>query len=316
MKNILVTGGAGFIGSHIVPCLLQHGYTQVTVLDNLSTGSRQHVPAGVELVPMDMCSPELFSFMESRHFTDVIHLAAQTLVPYSMSHPEQDSSENVAGLVHVLEGCRRSGVSRILFSSSAAVYGDNQKLPLLETERPQPTSFYGLTKAIGEAYIRMYCKVFGFSGVIFRFANVYGPRQGESGEGGVISIFAKKLAKGQPVTVFGDGNQTRDFVYVGDIAEAMCHGLEYSGVGTFNVSTNQEVSLNELIRTLEQVSGRKLQVQYGPKRVGDIYASVLSHKAICEELGMTQFTNLETGLSKTMDYFQRAYGEAETGGRP
>ncbi len=316
MKNILVTGGAGFIGSHIVPCLLQHGYTQVTVLDNLSTGLRQHVPDGVELIQMDMRSPELFPFMEERHFTDVIHLAAQTMVPFSMVHPEQDCSQNVAGLVHVLEGCRLSGVSRILFSSSAAIYGDNQNLPLKETEQPAPTSFYGLTKTIGEAYIHMYCQSYGFSGVIFRFANVYGPRQGESGEGGVISIFAKKLAKGLPVTIFGDGSQTRDFVYVGDIAEAMCHGLEFTGIGTFNVSTNQEVSLNQLVRSLEKVSGTKMQVQYGPKRAGDIYASVLSHQAICQQLGMTEFTDLDTGLAKTLAYFRQVYGAEGTGGQP
>lgn len=313
MKNILVTGGAGFIGSHIVPCLLEHGYNRITVLDDLSTGLRKHVPEVVQFVQMDIRSSELLPFMEKHRFTDVIHLAAQTLVPYSMEHPEQDCNQNVGGLVHVLEGCRRTGVSRILFSSSAAVYGDNQNLPLRETDQPQPTSFYGLTKAIGEAYIRMYCQAYGLSGVIFRFANVYGPRQGESGEGGVISIFAKKLAEGQPVTIFGDGNQTRDFVYVGDIAEAMCHGLGFSGIGTFNVSTNEEISLNQLLRSLEKVSGRKLQAQYGPKRAGDIYASVLSHKAICEQLGMTKFTDLETGLRKTMSYFQEVYGAKGTG---
>lgn len=308
MKKILVTGGAGFIGSHIVPCLLAHGYEHVTVLDNLSTGRISHVPTGIELVRMDIRSKELFPFMAEQQFTDVIHLAAQTMVPYSMEHPEEDGSLNVGGLLHVLEGCRRSGVSRILFSSSAAIYGDNENLPLKETEQPAPTSFYGLTKTIGEAYIRMYCRTYGMHGVIFRFANVYGPRQGESGEGGVISIFAKKLAQGQPVTIFGDGRQTRDFVYAGDIAEAMVHGLQYTGVETFNVSTNQEVSLNELVAALEKVYGQKLQVNYGPTRPGDIYASVLSHDAIRAQLGMTRFTDLVSGLQKTLPYFLEKYG--------
>lgn len=310
MKNILVTGGAGFIGSHLVPALLDHGYTAVTVLDNLSSGSAAHVPEGVELVRMDVRSKDLFSFMEGHHFTDVIHLAAQTMVPYSMAHPEEDGSRNVGGLLHVLEGCRLTGVSRILFSSSAAIYGDNTNLPLKESELPRPSSFYGLTKAMGEAYIRMYCRVYGMNGVIFRFANVYGPRQGESGEGGVISIFAKKMAQGEPVTVFGDGNQTRDFVYVGDIAEAMCYGLSYSGCGTFNVSTNQEVSLNGLIACMEQVFGQKLQVKHGPCRPGDIYASVLSHEALKSQLGMTRFTDLYSGLRKTLPYFLEKYGKA------
>lgn len=309
MTNILVTGGAGFIGSHVVALLLKQGYEKVCVLDNLSTGKKENVPAAVPLEVLDIRSPELEAFLQKQQFDVVIHLAAQTMVPFSMAHPDLDEAINISGMVHLLEGCRKSGVKKIIFSSSAAIYGDNQNLPLKETEAPAPTSFYGLTKAAGEQYIRLYEKAFGLKGIIFRFANVYGERQGETGEGGVISIFAQKIAKQEAVSIFGDGNQTRDFVYAGDIARAIVLGVGYEGSSTFNVSTNQEVSLNQLIAALEKVTGKKLQVNYGPVRPGDIYASVLSHQAIVEKLNMTEFTPLEQGLAKTMAYFQRQYGK-------
>lgn len=305
MRKILVTGGAGFIGSHVVPALLAKGDCEVVVLDNLSTGRRNHVPEGARFQLMDMRSRELWDFMAREKFQTVVHLAAQTLVPYSMEHPEADEDLNVTGIVHVLEGCRKTGVEQFIFSSSAAIYGDNQNLPLKETEVPAPTSFYGLSKVVGENYIRMYSRCFGLKHIIFRFANVYGERQGETGEGGVISVFARKIAKGEPVTIFGDGNQTRDFVYAGDLARAIVTGIGYDGCTTLNVSTNKEVSLNQLIAILEKILGRSMDVQHGPVRPGDIYASVLSHKALVETLGMKEYTDLEAGLRRTLAYFQK-----------
>lgn len=305
MRKILVTGGAGFIGSHVVPALLAKGDCEVVVLDNLSTGRRNHVPEGARFQLMDMRSRELWDFLAREKFQTVVHLAAQTLVPYSMEHPEADEDLNVTGIVHVLEGCRKTGVEQFIFSSSAAIYGDNQNLPLKETEVPAPTSFYGLSKVVGENYIRMYSRCFGLKHIIFRFANVYGERQGETGEGGVISVFARKIAKGEPVTIFGDGNQTRDFVYAGDLARAIVTGIGYDGCTTLNVSTNKEVSLNQLIAILEKILGRSMDVQHGPVRPGDIYASVLSHKALVETLGMKEYTDLETGLRRTLAYFQK-----------
>lgn len=305
MRKILVTGGAGFIGSHVVPALLARGDCEVVVLDNLSTGRRSHVPEGARFQLLDIRSRELWDFMAREKFQTVVHLAAQTLVPYSMEYPEADEDLNVTGIVHVLEGCRKSGVEQFIFSSSAAIYGDNQNLPLKETETPAPTSFYGLSKVVGEDYIRMYSRCFGLKHIIFRFANVYGERQGETGEGGVISVFARKIAQGKPVTIFGDGNQTRDFIYAGDLARAISAGIGYNGCATLNVSTNKEVSLNQLIAILEKILGRSMDVQHGPVRPGDIYASVLSHKALVETLGMREYTDLEAGLRKTLAYFQK-----------
>lgn len=305
MRKILVTGGAGFIGSHVVPALLAKGDCEVVVLDNLSTGRRSHVPEGARFQLLDIRSRDLWDFMAREKFQTVVHLAAQTLVPYSMEYPEADEDLNVTGIVHVLEGCRKSGVEQFIFSSSAAIYGDNQNLPLKETEISAPTSFYGLSKVVGEDYIRMYSRCFGLKHIIFRFANVYGERQGETGEGGVISIFARKIAQGKPVTIFGDGNQTRDFIYAGDLARAISAGIGYNGCATLNVSTNKEVSLNQLIAILEKILGRSMDVQHGPVRPGDIYASVLSHKALVEILGMREYTDLEAGLRKTLAYFQK-----------
>jgi len=303
--KILVTGGAGFIGSHVCE-ELQKNYAEaeVTVLDNLSTGSKENVPPSFKLVQMDMRSPELLAFFAANKFTKVIHLAAQTLVPTSLKDPALDADLNVMGLINVLEAARRTGVSSVIFSSSAAVYGDNAHLPLRETERLLPTSFYGLTKAVAEEYLRLYHDLYGLNTTVLRFANVYGERQGMSGEGGVISIFAKKLAQGEKIEVFGDGNQTRDFVYVKDIAKALCLGLSHEGYGIFNVSTGQEVSLNKLIEVFEKVMKKKPHVEYLKVRPGDIYRSVLSNVAIGKALGFTQFTPLEVGLKATCGFFE------------
>ncbi|MCH3951079.1 MAG: NAD-dependent epimerase/dehydratase family protein [Acidaminococcus sp.] len=301
MRKILVTGGAGFIGSHVLEKLRLHGFTDVTVLDSFVSGCRAHIPDGMRVVEMDVRDPQLSSFLAREHFKCVIHLAAQTQVPYSMEHPEEDADINIMGLLNLLEGCRKSGVSQIIFSSSAAVYGDNPHLPLKEEETVRPLSFYGLSKAVSESYIRLYCHEYSMDGMILRFANVYGERQGESGEGGVISIFAKKIARGEDLTVFGDGSQTRDFVYAGDIAEVIVRAIGEPGVHVLNVATNTRVSLNELIELFRKLTDHPFAVHYGPVRDGDICDSVLSNEALNKTLGFRQFTNLSEGLKKTLE---------------
>jgi UDP-glucose 4-epimerase len=301
MRKILVTGGAGFIGSHVLEKLRLHGFTDVTVLDSFVSGCRSHIPDGMQVVEMDVRDPQLAAFLAKEHFNCVIHLAAQTQVPYSMQHPEEDADINIMGLLNLLEGCRKSGVSQIIFSSSAAVYGDNPNLPLKEEEPVRPLSFYGLSKAASESYIRLYCHEYSMDGMILRFANVYGERQGESGEGGVISIFTKKIAKGEDLTVFGDGTQTRDFVYAGDIAEVIVKAIGQPGVHVLNVATNTRVSLNELIDLFRKLTNRPLTVHYGPARSGDIFDSELSNEALNKTLGFSHFTELSAGLKKTLE---------------
>lgn len=303
--EILITGGAGFIGSHILAQLQGRRDMDVVVFDNLSSGSKEHVPAGMELVEGDVCDEAAVdALFADHHFDAVIHLAAQTMVPTSVEQPVLDCQINLEGVLHVLEACRIHGTGHILFSSSAAVYGDNLHIPLKETERLVPTSPYGITKMTTEHYLRVYHELYGMDATVFRFANVYGERQGEKGEGGVVSIFCKLLSQRQGITVFGDGNQTRDFVYAGDIAQAIIRALPLKGYHTMNVSTGQETSINDLIRSFEKAVGYTVPVQYTAPRTGDILRSVLSNEALKRDLGFVPAMDLEEGIRRTYDWYR------------
>lgn len=303
--EILITGGAGFIGSHILAQLQGRRDMDVVVFDNLSSGSKEHVPARMELVEGDVCDEAAVdALFADHHFDAVIHLAAQTMVPTSVEQPVLDCQINLEGVLHVLEACRIHGTGHILFSSSAAVYGDNLHIPLKETERLVPTSPYGITKMTTEHYLRVYHELYGMDATVFRFANVYGERQGEKGEGGVVSIFCKLLSQRQGITVFGDGNQTRDFVYAGDIAQAIIRALPLKGYHTMNVSTGQETSINDLIRSFEKAVGYTVPVQYTAPRTGDILRSVLSNEALKRDLGFVPEMDLEEGIRRTYDWYR------------
>ena len=246
--KILVTGGAGFIGSHLVRQLMEAG-DEVISLDNLSTGLRENLPENARLEVMDTHDDKVEDLFREEHFDAVVHLAAQTLVSDSMVDPENDMYQNIAGTVHILECCRKYSVKRVIFSSSAATYGDvdEKALPLPETLPQEPLSFYGLTKMTVEKYLALYHLAYDLHYVVLRFANVYGERQGDGGEGGVISIFAKRLAKGEGITIFGNGKQTRDFVYAGDIAKGIRLALTTENADTcYNLSTQTETSLMSL----------------------------------------------------------------------
>lgn len=303
--EILITGGAGFIGSHILAQLQGRHDIDVVVFDNLSSGSKEHVPAGMELVEGDIRDEAAVdALFADHHFDAVIHLAAQTMVPFSVDHPAEDCQVNLEGVLHVLEACRNHGTGHILFSSSAAVYGDNLNIPLKETERLVPTSPYGITKMTTEHYLRVYHELYGMDATVFRFANVYGERQGEKGEGGVVSIFCKLLFQHQGITVFGDGHQTRDFVYAGDIAQAIIRALPLKGYHTMNVSTGQETSINDLIHSFEKAVGYTVPVQYTAPRTGDILRSVLSNEALKANLDFVPEMDLEEGIRRTYDWYR------------
>ena len=305
--KILVTGGAGFIGSHLLQLLQGQQDVEVLVYDNLSSGRREHVPKGIRLVEGDVRDAEgLARLFASEGFDSVVHLAAQTMVPYSLSHPEEDCQINLLGLINILECCRKYAVKHIVFSSSAAVYGDNLNIPLHEEEKPMPTSAYGITKMASEHYLRMYHDLYGLNTTVLRFANVYGERQGAGGEGGVVSIFCKLLAAGQGVTVFGNGEQTRDFVYADDIAEALWRGSQLEGHHVINISTQKETSVNQLLAAFKQAVGREFPVQYAPIREGDIFRSVLANGRCVELLGFCPAMNLQEGVARTYaDYLQK-----------
>lgn len=297
--KILVTGGAGFIGSHVIEKLIKEN-CQVVVIDNLSTGLRENVFVNVKFIEMDICSADLLSVFENEHFDAVIHLAAQTMVPVSLERPDYDSQINIIGTLNVLEACRKTGVKRVVFASTAATYGNVNCLPVVESANTRPTSFYGLSKLTVEKYLELYQQVYGLEYVILRYANVYGERQGDGGEGGVVSIFTRLIFQGNSLTIFGDGSQTRDFVYVGDVANANYQALFMRHINdVYNVSTQTEISVNELVDILEKVSGQLVEKIYVPMREGDIYRSMLSNDKAVKKMDWKPRMSLAEGLTRT-----------------
>lgn len=301
--KILVTGGAGFIGSHLVEKLKKEN-CQVIVLDNLHSGLKENLPDDIPFVEMDVRDEKLFDFFAKEKFDAVVHLAAQTMVNVSLEDPKNDADINIMGGVNVLEACRKTGVKRVIFSSSAAVYGDIEKLPIEEKFATIPTSFYGLSKLTYEKYLELYQKNYGLDYIIFRFANVYGERQGDGGEGGVISIFAKQIAKKQAISIFGDGGQTRDFIYAGDIADAIYKCLQSPKANTiYNLSNKTETSVNKLVEFFSNAAGYEIKPEYKPARLGDIYRSILDNQNAVKDLGWQPVVPLQEGLKRTYQYF-------------
>ena len=301
--NILVTGGAGFIGSHLADALLAAGH-RVTIIDNLSTGTTRFLPKDAEFIKADIRDRDALSFFEDHHFDVVYHEAAQTMVPASIANPHFDADENIMGLLSVLEAARRNGVKKVIFSSSAAIYGDNTALPLKESESPAPTSFYGLTKWMTERYLALYHTLYGLDYTILRYSNVYGPRQGAHGEGGVIYIFAKLLAENTALTIFGDGTQTRDFINVHDVVAANLAALTGGNGKVCNISTETEISLNDLAAEMIRLSGKDVPIIHGPERTGDIYRSSLRRENAERFLSWQPEIPLEKGLSETISFFE------------
>ena len=301
--KVLVTGGAGFIGSHLVRKLLAEG-CEVVVIDNLSTGLRSNLPEGCTFFEMDINDAALGDFFAGQGFDKVVHLAGQTMVDVSMKEPQIDAANNIGGTINVLEAARKNNVQRIIFASTAAAYGDVENLPIKESMPVNPQSFYGLSKVTVEKYLAMYWQFYGLEYVILRFANVYGERQGDGGEGGVISIFAKRVAEGKEITIYGDGEQTRDFIYAGDVASGIWGALNPKEPNAiYNLSTQTEVSLKELVGILMNVAGHKICPVFGPARAGDIYRSMLSNGRAKKYLAWEPVMPLENGLSRTYAHF-------------
>ena len=301
----LITGGAGFIGSHLVRTLQAAG-VEVTVLDNLSTGLKENLPDGTNFIEADVRDENVRSIVLAGRYDAVVNLAGQTMVDASIKNPRLDAEENILGTINLLEGMRQGGVKRIVFASTAAAYGNvtAEDLPILENFPLNPMSFYGLSKVTAERYLALYRELFDLDYVILRFANVYGERQGDGGEGGVISIFTKKLAHEEPITIFGDGEQTRDFVYAGDIAAGIYAALTTKNANTaYNLSSCTETSLRQLVSLLAQIAGRDIVPQYAPERPGDIRRSVLSNQRALRGLNWRANTPLVDGLRRTYEYF-------------
>ena len=312
-RRCLVTGGAGFIGSHVVDLLLAQGHA-VCVLDNMSTGKRRHVPSTVPLYELDINDDLAFLFERERP-EYVFHHAAQVSVSASVKEPEKDVRDNLLGMVHLLEACRRHGVKRVIYASSGASYGEPISLPLREEGRTCPLSPYGISKWMGESYLYYYRHQYGLEYVALRYANVFGPRQDPHGEAGVVAIFTKKLLSGEAATIFGDGEQTRDFVFVKDVARAnemaMNTDLTPGLFPVFNVSTQTQVTVNALYAILRRQCASSLDPQYGPKRGGDVYHASLANEKIRTGMGWKPQVSLEAGIRETVEYFKAMAGAAD-----
>lgn len=308
MPAALVTGGAGFIGSHIADAYLAQGY-EVVVVDNLSRGKRENVPEGAEFMQADIRDPWVADLIRDRRFDVINHHAAQVDVRVSVADPRLDASINLDGLLNLLEAARHYGVGRFLFvSSGGVVYGEPSVRPTPETEPKLPASPYGVTKLTGEQYLYYYNRVHGLEYAALRYSNVYGPRQDPHGEAGVVAIFSTRLIDGEPLTVFGDGEQTRDYVYVGDVVAAnlLLTRADLSPADTldrraFNVGTGIETSVNELATTLARVSGQPSEIQPAPARDGELLHSSLDASKL-RDLGWAPATNLDEGLGITFNW--------------
>ncbi len=304
--RILVTGGAGFIGSHVVDAFVAAGH-RVAVVDNLATGSRTRVNPEARLYVMDLRSARLAEVFEAERPEVVVHLAAQAAVGRSVTDPAFDASVNILGGLNLLECCRRAGVRRVVYSSSGgAGYGDTDVLPTPEDHPTLPASPYGISKIAFELYLRAWGEMFGTSGISLRYANVYGPRQDPAGEAGVVAIFCHRLLTGQRPVINGDGGQTRDYVYVEDVAAANLRALECADVtGCVNIGTGIETSVNELYRTLASTAAAYVRPEHDPPRPGEQRRSCLSPALAKRVLGWTPTVPLGDGLARTLEFFKR-----------
>ncbi len=302
--NILVTGGAGFIGSHVVDSYLQAGHA-VVVIDDLSTGSMRNVNPKAQFHRLDIRSEEVEEIFKRQKFDVVNHHAAQMDVRRSVADPIFDASVNVLGSINIFELARRSGVKKIIFASTGgAIYGEQDFFPADEEHPLRPLSPYGITKLTSEKYLFYYRQVHGLDHVILRYANIYGPRQNPLGEAGVVAIFCNKMLKGGEPVINGDGEQTRDYTYVGDVVKANLLALECTRSDIFNIGTGIETNVNDVFHTLRRYLNPSCPERHGPAKEGEQRRSVISHKKIRSELRWVPGVPLEEGLRLTAEYFQ------------
>ncbi|MEJ2482428.1 MAG: NAD-dependent epimerase/dehydratase family protein [Gemmatimonadota bacterium] len=306
--RVLVTGGAGFIGSHVCQAYRDAGW-EVTALDDLSTGRRSNLPDGVTLVEEDIRSEAAADLVRSGRFELVNHHAAQIDVRVSVARPRHDASINIDGLLNLLEAARDGEVPRFLFvSSGGAIYGEAGEVPSPETTLKAPLSGYGVSKLAGEHYLYAFRKLFGIEGASLRYSNVYGPRQDPNGEAGVVAVFSNRLLSRKPLTIYGDGMQTRDYVYAEDVARAnllltTTPLLEPTTVDdvAFNVATGEETSVVRLAETLLTAAGVEVEVQHAPPRKGEVLRSCLRTEKL-RGLGWVPQVSLEQGLRNTYEH--------------
>jgi UDP-glucose 4-epimerase len=305
--RILVTGGAGFIGSHVADRYVADGH-EVAVLDDLSTGRRENVNDGARLVEADLAAAAE-AFADARPEV-CFHLAAQADVRVSVERPDFDAEVNLLGTIHVLEAARGHGVQVVFASSGGAIYGECDG-PAAEDAPLLPLAPYGASKLAAEEYLETYNRLYEIGHVALRYGNVYGPRQDPHGEAGVVAIFLGRLAHAQPLRIFGDGRQARDYVYVGDIVEATLAAQGHAGV--YNVGTGTETSVLDLAEACQRVAGISVETEHAPARPGELQRSVVDPGRAQRELGFRAKTSLEDGLAATWEFVREAEGEDAVG---
>jgi len=290
----LVTGGAGFIGSTLATKLLEEGH-EVIIVDDLSSGRKSNIPKGAEFIKGDIRSQKVFEQLPTE-LDAIFHLAANVDLRKSVLEPAEDAHINLLGTIHLLEFARKNGIKKFVFSSTGgAIYGEQGKV-CSEEDSPKPEAPYAIGKWSAEQYIDLYNRLYGMQGVSLRYANVYGPGQTGSKESGVIAIFTERSKNGKEMVIFGDGEQTRDFVHVDDIVRANIACLDFDGTGTFNISTGIPMSLNQLLDILDTLQGKKHERVYQDQKAGDIKHSCLNNALAKKNLGWEPQIELKNGL--------------------
>jgi len=303
MSRVLVTGGAGFIGSHVVDALIQSGH-EVIVVDDLSSGRRSNINPKAKFYQVDIRSQELGSIFEQERPEYVNHHAAHISVRHSVSDPAYDASTNILGSINLLECCKSYGVRKIIYASSVAIYGEPEQLPCNENHPIRPSSPYGASKYAVELYLHLYRENYGLDYTILRYPNVYGPRQDPLGEAGVVAIFSLQMLLGEQVTINGSGEQERDFLYVEDCVRANLPAMENGSGEAYNLGTGLGTSVNQLFEEMRRLTGYARHPVHGPPKVGEVFRICLDANRARKELQWCPTVGLQEGLERTLAYFR------------
>lgn len=302
--KVLVTGGAGFIGSHVTDAYVGAGH-EVLIVDNLCTGKRANLNPKARFFELDILDPKTAALIASEKPDVINHHAAQMDVRRSVADPKFDATVNILGTIGLLDAARQAGVKKFLFvSSGGAAYGEQQEYPAPETHPTWPVSPYGVSKRSGELYCHFFMAEYGLPFVAFRYANVYGPRQDPHGEAGVVAIFSGKMLRGEPVTVNGDGKQTRDYVYVGDVARMSLLALDNPATGPVNIGTGVETDVNVLAEHIRTAAGSASEITHGPAKSGEQRRSVVAIGRAAEVYGWKPEVSMAEGVKRTVEFFR------------